>query len=129
MSLSSQILSAIIGATKSQPDAFIDSTIYDKSSKVYDVGTATNVYNERSTDVKSLIERFKEDEIDGKIVKNYDVKVTVLPKLKTGFEFRFSSVDRIVVGAANYTVVAAIPQFVGEVVVAYMMHARPQGAI
>lgn len=129
MSLSTQILSAILGATKSQPDAFIDSIVYDKSSKVYDVETATNTYVERSTDVKAFYERFKEDEIDGKIVKNYDVKLTVLPKLKTGFEFRFSSVDRIVVGAANYTVVAAIPQFVGEVAVAYLMHARPQGAI
>lgn len=129
MSLSSQILSAILGAVKSQPDAFVDSRIFDKSVSTYDVTTATNTYVERTSVVKAFYERFKEDEIDGKIVKNYDVKLTVLPALKTGFEFRFSSVDRIEVGSTNYTVVAAIPQFAGETVVAYLMHARPQAAI
>lgn len=128
MSLSTTILSAINGVTKSLSDVFIPAIVYDKDSGVYDSTTAVKVYSERSTEVLSFFDRFKADEIDGKIVKNFDVKLTVLPKLKSGFEFEFSSVDRIVVGEQNFSVVVALPQYVKQTVVSYMFHVRPQGA-
>lgn len=129
MSLQSQIRSALLSAAKSLPDAFIDSTVYDKSPSAYDVATATKTFTERSSAVKVVIDRFKEDEIDGKIVKNFDVKLTVVPTNNSGFEFDFSSVDRIVVGSQNYSIVVSIPQLVGSAVVAYLMHVRPQGTV
>jgi hypothetical protein len=97
-------------------------------SEVYDSATATNVSTERSMEVYSVIERFKADEIDGKIIKNYDVKLIVLPKTASGFTFLLSSVDRIVANSQNYSIVAALPQYVGSVVVSYLLHVRPQGA-
>lgn len=127
MTLSTTVLSAVSGLAKSLPDAFIASTVFDKDTSVYDVSTAKKVYSERSCDVLSFIDRFKADEIDGKIVKNYDVKLVVIPKVSTGFDFVFSSVDRIMVGQQNYSVVVAIPQYVSDVIVSYTFHVRPQG--
>lgn len=127
MTLAKSILSALSDVSKSLSDAFIDSIVYDKDSGVYDSSTAKKIYSERSTNVLSLYDRFKADEIDGKIVKNFDVKLIVIPKTKSGFEFEFSSVDRILVGNKNYSVVVAIPQFVKQTIVSYLFHVRPQG--
>lgn len=127
MNLSKNILNAVSGVTKSLPSAFIKSTVYDKGTKAYNSKTAVNVYEERSVDVVSMFEKFKEDEIDGKIVKNYDVKLMVLPSNSNGFPFKFSSVDRILVSEQNFSVVATFPIYVGPEIVAYTFHARPQG--
>ena len=128
MTLAVDALKAIHGAIKAAPSAFISSIAYDKTAESYNSATATNTFTERSMEVYSVVERFKADEIDGKIVKNFDVKLIVLPKKLSGFDFELSSVDRIVANNQNYSIVASIPQYVGNVIVSYLLHVRPQGA-
>lgn len=127
MTLATDTLKAINGAVKSAPSAFMLSVVYNKTEEEYNVATATNSFSEQSMEVYSVIERFKIDEIDGKIVKNYDVKLIVLPKTVAGFDFLISSVDRIVANDQNYSIVVSIPQYVGNLIVSYLLHVRPQG--